>query len=349
VSRSLTQIQAFLLGTTVLGGIGLGTVLMFLVGSRGWFGKDALDVRVAFREVRGVDVGTRVRIQGVDAGEVIAIVPPEAPDGPVLLRLRLKVALRHLVRSTSTVRIVSEGMLGAKVLEVQRGQVPAGAVDEPVADNALLLGEPALELGDVIGQVGDAIKGIQGGEGTLGKLAQDKQAYEALVALLAQGKDTLGSIQKDADAMKRLPFVGGYVEDPAALLIRPKAERNRKTFAEADLFEPGRAVLTSSGRERLDAVAPWLEGLKHPGSDVVVVAYADPKTNSPAVARELTRNQSEAVCDYLKSKHAIQKMGWFSSRKVTPLGQGTQLPPAPESDPLPPSRVEVVVFVPQQG
>ncbi len=40
-------------------------------------------------------------------------------------------------------------------------------------------------------------------------------------------------------------------------------------------------------------------------------------------------------------------MGWFSSRKVTPLGQGVKPPPAPKRDTLPNARVEVLVFVPQ--
>jgi hypothetical protein len=40
-------------------------------------------------------------------------------------------------------------------------------------------------------------------------------------------------------------------------------------------------------------------------------------------------------------------MGWFSSRKVTSLGMGTQPPPVPEPSELPPARLEVQVFVPQ--
>ena len=79
-----------------------------------------------------------------------------------------------------------------------------------------------------------------------------------------------------------------------------------------------------------------------------MVSYADPRAAaSQAVARTLTRQQSEAVCDYLKAQHAVQKMGWFSSRKVTPLGMGVVPPPVPEAEPLPPARVEVLVFVPQ--
>jgi hypothetical protein len=97
----------------------------------------------------------------------------------------------------------------------------------------------------------------------------------------------------------------------------------------------------------LDELAPWLEGLKHKGSEVVVVAYADPKTANPTTAQTVTRKQSEAVCDYLKSHHAIQKMGWFTSRKVVALGLGANPPLEPEKERLPADRVEVLVFVPQ--
>jgi phospholipid/cholesterol/gamma-HCH transport system substrate-binding protein len=238
-------------------------------------------------------------------------------------------------------------MLGAKVLEIHRGQPKPGQSDEPAAEDALLESENSTELADVLGQVKQTLDGIRNGDGTLGKLARDPQAYDALLDLLHQGHDAVVSIGQGADAVKQMPLVRDYVEDAANLLVRPNCERNRQCFAEADLFEPGRAVLTAQGREHLDRLAPWLEGMKHKGSEVVIATYADPHTSSPKVARALTRQQSEAVCDYLKRQHSIQKMGWFSSRKVTALGQGVNPPPAPESDPLPPARVEVIVFVPQ--
>ncbi len=347
MSRTLSRWQALLLGLIILLGVGLGVAGLFAVGSRGWFGKDPLHVRVGFHEIRGVEVGTRVRIQGIDAGEVIAIMPPESPDGLVVLRLALKNEYRRLVHSSSTVQIVSEGMLGNKVLEIHRGAAAPHQEDEPATEDALLASEPSAELADVLGQVQQTLQGIHNGDGTLGKLARDPQAYDALLDLLHQGRDTMASIGQDAAAVKRLPLVRNYVEDPTSLLVRPDCERNRRCFAESELFEPGRAVLTAQGRQRLDDLAPWLEGMKHKGSEVVVVAYADPHTSTPSLAQTLTRQQSEAVCDYLKKQHAIQKMGWFSSRKVTPLGRGIHPPPEPERDPLPAARVEVLVFVPQ--
>jgi phospholipid/cholesterol/gamma-HCH transport system substrate-binding protein len=331
----------------VAAGSVLGLLGLFAVGSRGWLGTHALEVRVGFDAIRGVEVGTRVRIQGIDAGEVAAIEPPAGPGEPVVLCLRLRGDYRHLVLSGSTVHIENEGLIGAKVLEIDSAGIKAGTpAADPVADGATLRSRPAVELSDTLAAVNSTLQSLRGGDGTLGKLVYDPKAYQALVALLEQGKETMTSFRDDAEALKRLPVVRGYVEDPVALLVRPRCERNRQVFATCELFEPGRAVLTGEGRRRLDELAPWLEGLKHKGSDVVVVAFADPRT-AGAQSRNLTRQQSEAVVDYLQQQHAVQKLGWFRSRKVTPLGLGTSSPPVPETGPLPPSRLEVVVFVPQ--
>lgn len=355
--RHLSRGQTLVLGLVVLVGFFLATGGLFVVGSRVWPGRNDLHVGVGFPEIRGVEVGTRVRIQGIDAGEVTAIHAPEMPDGPVLLHLRVKGEFRHLVRVSSRVQIVSEGMLGGKVVEIRPPRQSPGEdpPDRTLAQNGtMLVGEAGMELGDVLVQVGDALKGVQSGQGTLGKLMQDPKAYDALLTLLRSGheaveksKDTMSAIQRDAEALKKVPILGGYIEDPVALLVRPDCERNRRVFAEAELFEPGRSVLTTSGKEKLDELAPWLTGLKHKGSEVVVVSYADPKKAEPRTAGNVTRQQSEAVLNYLKTNQRVHRMGWFSSRKVTPLGMGVQAPPVAERDPLPPARVEVVVFVPQ--
>src|SRR5262249_18586497 len=125
-----------------------------------------------------------------------------------------------------------------------------------------------------------------------------------------------------------------------------ECEVNRQWFGEADLFEPGRSVLTGPGRQQLDRLVPWLEGLKHKGSEVVVASYTDPRTE-PKWALTLSQKQSEAVCNYLKDQHSVHKMGWLSKRSVTPIGLGIGPPPQVEKEKLPAPRIEVLVFVPQ--
>jgi phospholipid/cholesterol/gamma-HCH transport system substrate-binding protein len=336
MSRSLTRWQALLLGLVTLLGVGLAGAGLFAVGSRQWSGQDAFHVRAGFRDIRGVEVGTRVRVQGVDAGEVEAVNLPTAPSEPVTLRLRLSGRVRHLVRSDATVQIVSEGMIGGKVLEVSPGEAGAG----PVEDDALLASRQSVELADVLAQVDGTLQGVRDGEGALGR---------ELVGALRQTRSTMSSFQQMGEAGKKLPLLRSYITDPQALLVRPDCECNRTVFAEADLFEPGRAVLTESGRQRLDEITPRLNGLlQHDKSDLVVLAFADPrKAANPDAARGVSTVQSEAVCSYLK-KQKVQKAGWWTSRKVAALGLGTDLVPGEEADAkLPAARVEVRVFVPQ--
>lgn len=342
MTRSLSLAQAVLLGAVVLVGLGLAAGALFAVGEGQWPWDRPFRVRTSFPRVQGIEAGTRVRLLGVDAGRVEAVEPPDRPGGDVVVRLRLADKFRGLVRADAAAQIVGEGLVGGKIIEIDPGRAA-----EPLADDGLIASRPTPDLNDVLGELRSALRDIKDSQGTLGKLVRDPEAYAALLTLLQQSSETMRTIQEDAEAIKRLPLVRGYVEDAGALLVRPGCERNRQVFAEAELFEPGRAALSTQGRRRLDELAPWFAGLKHKGSEVVVVAYADPKQVKPAEARLRTRQQSEAVCDYLKDQHAVQKMGWFSSRKVAALGMGTNPPLTPEKDPLPPARVEVVVFVPQ--
>src|SRR5581483_10485214 len=100
-------------------------------------------VKVGFDGIRGVELGTRVRIQGIDAGEVVAIDPPAVAGGPVVLCLRLRGSLRHLVLAGSTVQIVGEGLIGGKVLEIRSEGIEPGTPEaSPVAEGAILRARP---------------------------------------------------------------------------------------------------------------------------------------------------------------------------------------------------------------
>jgi hypothetical protein len=314
-------------------GLGLAIGGVFAVGSRQWLWQDTFHVRVGFRQIRGVEVGTRVRVMGREAGEVERVDLPAMRSGEVVLRLRLDGKVRHLVAADASAQIVPEGMVGGKVVEIHPGSDGA----EPVAEDALIAARPTTELMDVLGEVGSTLKGVGDGQGVLG---------QELIKLLSQSRGAVTALKQNADAIKGMPLVRNYVKDPFKELVRPDCERNRQWYPEADLFEAGHAVLTGPGRKRLDDLVPWLEGLKHKGSEVVVASFAAPNQD-PDLAQALTQKQSEAVCDYLKDNHGVQKMGWFTRRKVTALGCGTDPDPLPASKDLPTPRIEVLVFVPQ--
>jgi len=343
VSRALKPLQALVLGLAVVLGVALTGVGLAAIVSRGWFGSDAFIVRTGFPTIRGVEVGTPVRIQGIVAGEVVGVDLPDSPGAPVMLRMRLHHEYRRLVREDAKVQIVSEGMLGSKVVEIKPGKPDAALV----ADNAVLESVPTLEFADALEEVKDTVKGISNGKGPLGEEVLDTVHETKKAATSFQ--QTMASAQKVTDAAQTLPWFRSYVKDQQTLLIRANQECNYRIFAETDLFAEGGATLTAQGEQRLDQTSPWLSGLlAHKGAELVVVSYYDPKSRQAAIAQVLTNRQSDAVCAYLRDQKGVNKISWLSSREVKSLGLGTERPVAQVRDELPPSGVVLFVFVPQK-
>ena len=368
-----------------------------------------------------MEVGTRVRIQGMDAGELDAIVLPEMPGDKVKLRLRIGGKYRHLVGADAKVQIAGENLLAGKVLRI----VPGSPSAKPIGDDGelqadlqpdvldgiaqaagklnTLLGEvdlamqtlrknegsvtqdlvnAAQKLNSVLTRADRALDSIDKGEGTLGKLVKNDSLYNELTETLLQvktaisevrsGEGTLGklmktsdahseamaslqdvrrlvnSVKQNSDAIKSLPVVRSYVVDPNKELIRPDCKRNRKWFAEKDLFELGKAVLTAPGKKLLDGRAAWLNEQKDEGSELVVASFADPGQQAD-FAQTVTQKQSEVVSEYLRGQHKVHRTGWWwwSTRTVRTIGCGTIPSPVPEKDKLPAARIELIVFVPQ--
>jgi outer membrane protein OmpA-like peptidoglycan-associated protein len=352
MTRSLSRFQAIVLGTFVLAGVGLGALGLFWIGGKStagvppflarWLLPDTLTLRAGFARIQGVEKGTRVRVKGVEAGEVVDIERPREPSGEVVLVMRLDGKMKGFVRRDAAAQIMAEGMVGGKVVEIE----PGTDREPPAEDGAVITARSSSDVSDILARMDQTVQDLRDARGSLYKLVHDDELHAEMVDAIRKAKGTLSSLQQNADAMKEMPIVRAYVRDMRRELVRPECERNRMIFAETDLFEAGGAILTSDGKAKLDGIAPWLEGLKHKGSEVVVAAYTA-KGGDNENARTLTQKQSEAVSTYLVDKHSIQKMGWFSwSRKVTALGCGSEPPPLTEKKKLPDSRIEVIVFVP---
>ena len=363
-SRLLAN-AGFVLAVVSLTGFGISQV-----ARRQWRVQRTFVVRAEFATIGGVTAGTRVRVQGMDAGLVESVVPPQVPGQSVVLVFRVDEKLRGLVRSDALARIVSEGVVGAKVLEIVPGRADATALIEP----NLIASERPAELGDLmkqaaaslarldavsraaetgLGEINAIAATVRKGEGSLGKLVQEDEAYRRLVNLTDRGERTLHDLDENLAAMKRTWPISRYFNERAffdrdRVLFHPGAERDSITLTEVDLFEPGRAVLTARGRSKLDEVSNWFKRVKRPATEVVIAAFTD-TSQEPDIAQILTQEQAEAVRKYMIAKHAIDSAGWFSARKVAAVGFGSEAPRTPEAGgvAVPPRRIEVILFTPQ--
>jgi phospholipid/cholesterol/gamma-HCH transport system substrate-binding protein len=356
-----------ILGVVVLLGIAAGAWAVFKIGGRQGLFAETYELRAGFDEANGLDRGTPVRVRGVDAGQVVAVdLPPaENPQGKVYVRLRLDRKFQGLIPSDSKVRVLSDGMLGGRVLNIEPGKEPGrlnNGDEIAVADNR--------DLADLMTEAGQTLREIRDSQGTIAKLLKSDEAHKEVVKLvqdtqqmvrkgqdtfdqsqqvLKEGKEALATLKQDAEAIKRLPIIRGYIEDVNALLYRPDQNSDRRIYATQHLFEPGQATLSEMGRSHLNNLASWLEAGKTKGSEVVIVSYAD--ANSPelpdAAAYTLTQRQSEAVLAFLHDNLKAHRTGWVSSRKLYAVGMGHNPPPVPEREPMSPNRTEIVVFSPR--
>jgi phospholipid/cholesterol/gamma-HCH transport system substrate-binding protein len=362
--RALASL-GFVLAVLALAGFGITQV-----ARRQWRTQETFHVRADFPTIGGVGAGQRVRIQGVDAGVVESIVPPTVPGGPVRLVFRIDERLRPLVRSDAVARIAAEGVVGSKVVE----SVPGRPDAPPLADLGVIGAERPIEVADLLkdakatlrrvdavasaaerglGEINLIAESIRKGEGSLGKLVRDEEAYRKLMALSDRGESTLTDLEENLAALKRTWPLSRYFNDRAffdrdRILFHPGADREGQTLAESDLFETGRAVLTPAGRKRLDEVAAWFKKVRRPTSEVVIAAFTD-DLQDPDLAQILTQEQADAVRKYLVDRHSISTAGWFGTRKVAAVGFGVQVPRVlAENTPVPPARrVEIILFTPQ--
>jgi phospholipid/cholesterol/gamma-HCH transport system substrate-binding protein len=349
-----------------LGGFGL-----WQVASRRWQVQPTFHVRARFPSVGGVEAGHRVRFQGVDAGVVELVAPPARPGEPVELVLRIDERLRRLVRDDTTARIIAEGMIGARVVDLKPGEPDAS----PVAEGGLIRSEPPVDLADLMQRAGDSLREIdrtaraaqagleqvaaiaaqvRDGKGSLGRLVGDDSIYDNLVALTKRGDKTVAAMEDNLMALKQTWPLSRYFDARAYLerdhvLYHPGSRRASRSLRAEDLFEPGGALLTPTGKTRLDDVARWFKKTSQTRSEVVIAAFTDPDGDAE-LAEALTQEQADAVSKYLVDRHGINSAGWFKKRKIAAVGFGGRPPRLADeegSEPLPSRRVDIILFTPQ--
>jgi phospholipid/cholesterol/gamma-HCH transport system substrate-binding protein len=365
----MTRFRALANAGFVLATLAVATYGLRQITNRNWGWQPTFRIKAGFATIGGVEVGAKVRVQGIDAGVVESIEPPSVPGGPVLLWFRVDERLHRLVRTDATARIVPTSLVGAKVVEI----VPGKPESPVVADRGTIGVEAPLELADLMKQASSSLRrvdavaeaaeksleevnaiavSIREGKGSLGKFVRDDDAYQKIMALSQHGSKAIDDLDQNLAALKRTWPLSRYFDDKGfydreRVLFKPGSERDSRTLSADALFEPGRSVLTEPGRKQLDDVAAWFAKAKRPKSEVVIAAFTDDDRDQD-LAQILTQEQADAVRRYLVAKYQIDSAGWFSARKVAAVGFGSQAPRSAPGDPgAPPKRVEVILFTPQ--
>src|SRR5215467_10565654 len=112
-------------GLFVIGGLILFAAGMFVIGDRRQaFGRH-IEYYSEFVNLAGLANGAKVRVGGMDAGEVLGIGVPDSPSGRFRVKWRTGEKLCGLVRTDSLVTIETEGVVGGTFLSVRPGSARA--------------------------------------------------------------------------------------------------------------------------------------------------------------------------------------------------------------------------------
>jgi phospholipid/cholesterol/gamma-HCH transport system substrate-binding protein len=195
----------FTVGAVVLFGVGL-----FLIGNQHKAFNRHIVLYTNLQNVNGLAKGAKVRVDGMDAGELQGIDIPSKPSQKFRLRLNVDDRLHGLIRQDSLVTLETQGVVGDAFLLIHSG---TDRSPEAVAESTLPSKEP-LELSKLLEQA----QGIM------------KQASGTIDDLQSTMKDVSGRLDTTLDTTtSTIRNVNGVVGDlrkgkgAAGLLLEDKA------------------------------------------------------------------------------------------------------------------------------
>ncbi len=379
MTNALSRHRSLLLGALTCAALILGSIGLFAIGRKQQVWHRHFTLMVQMPNAGGIDVGTRVRIQGMQAGQVDAVELPKERGGMVHVRLSIEERFRTLLGLDAHAEIQSEGLIGGKVVEIHPGSAGAGSWSpewtipgrgdpfmaqlrgmaeksqgilqdmQDLAQQLRRLSQRSESLVEDLRKLSDRTQSALAEAETLMREVRTGQGPlgSEIVTSIKQLQQTGASIQFSLEALKQMPVVGRYLDVSTRTLVRPNFEKHMIQFKEEDLFPPGRALFTPEGLTKLDRwAATQLPRWNHKGTEIVIVAYQQ-GAQDPQAAEVLTQRQAEAVRTYLIDHHKIDKLGWFTWRTVQALGMGNRPAPGEPTQPPPPNnRLEIIVFAP---
>ncbi len=154
-----------LVGVFTTAGVVLFGVALFLIGNQHKAFQHHIVFYTAFQNVDGIPKGAKVRVDGMDAGEVQSIQIPSGPAQKFRLKMTVDDHLHGLIREDSLVTVETEGIVGDKFLLIHSGTEHASPAP---AESTLRSKEPfdmtkLLEQAQgIMTQAGTTLNGLQG-------------------------------------------------------------------------------------------------------------------------------------------------------------------------------------------
>ena len=209
-------------GIFAIAGTALFALAIFLIGGQNSIFAKHIELYTEFRNLNGIAKGAKVRVGGVDAGEVKEISVPDSPSAGFRLRLRISERTSALVRTDSVALIDTEGIVGDKYVLIATGS-PAAPKAAPfskipgkeTSDMAELLQKGTSLLEDA----SEAMKVVSGRlTTTLDSVSTTVNNENYLIVGLKQGRGAIGMLLSDEQTATDIRQAVANVRDATSAL-----------------------------------------------------------------------------------------------------------------------------------
>jgi phospholipid/cholesterol/gamma-HCH transport system substrate-binding protein len=195
------------LGLFIFLGSTLLVVLIFLLGNKDQLFTSTFTVKTYFQNTGGLRNGASVRFGGIDVGAVKGVRIVNDGTGRIEISMRIKDEIKPFLKKDSKASIETEGLVGNKVVVITMGSDQA----EGIADGGTILAIEPLSFADIIEEtqgimahtkdmtknLSEIVEKVNNGEGTIGKILNDDQLYNAATNLTKSADKSMVSLTDD--------------------------------------------------------------------------------------------------------------------------------------------------------
>jgi phospholipid/cholesterol/gamma-HCH transport system substrate-binding protein len=212
------------LGIFIFLGSTLLVIGIFLLGNKDQLFASTFTIKTYFEKIEGLRSGASVRFGGIDVGAVKDIKITDDASGRVEVSMRIKTEIKRFIRKNSIASIETEGLVGNKIVMITMGSDSF----EPISDGGIIQSKEPLGFAAVIEEtqgilaftkemtkdLSEVMSKINRGEGTIGKILNDEELYNAATKLTKSADQSLTNLTDDLkDVLVLFDKLGSGVEN----------------------------------------------------------------------------------------------------------------------------------------